>query len=56
MRADRSGARLSPLAPGILLIVLGMGFFLIIPLIGGTLAFVGFVMVIWGTALSFLKK
>jgi Flp pilus assembly protein TadB len=53
---DRSRARLSPLAPGILLIVLGMGFFLIVPLIGATLAFIGFVMAIWGTALSFLKK
>lgn len=55
-QTGRSRARLSPLAPGILLIVLGVGFFLIVPLIGGMLAFIGFVMVIWGVALSIFRK
>ena len=51
-----SGDRLNPLLPGILIFILGLGFFLIFPLVGLTLAVIGAVLTIWGGLLSWLKK
>ena len=45
-----------PLAPGILLILLGLGFAVIVPFIGLTLAAIGVLLVLWGGTLSWLKK
>src|SRR5690242_18468485 len=39
--------RMNPLAPGILLIVLGLGLMLIIPLIGITLGGIGLILAVW---------
>jgi hypothetical protein len=47
---------LNTLLPGILIIVLGLAFFLIFPLVGLTLAGMGAVLTIWGGLLSWLKK
>jgi hypothetical protein len=53
---EASRRRFSPLAPGMLLMFLGMGLVLIVPLVGGMIAFVGLSMAIWGVMLSFLRK
>jgi len=49
-------SRLNPLAPGVLLILLGLGMFIIIPFIGLTLGLIGLVLAIWGGTMSFFKK
>lgn len=49
-------SRLNPLAPGILLILLGLGLMLIIPLIGVTLAVIGLIMAVWGGVISGFRK
>lgn len=54
--AEASRRRFSPLAPGILLMFLGMGLVLIVPLVGGMIAFIGLIMALWGVVLSFLRK
>lgn len=51
-----SGDHLNPLLPGILIFILGLGFFLIFPLVGLTLAVIGAILTIWGGLLSWLKK
>jgi hypothetical protein len=48
--------RFNPLAPGILIVLLGLGFFLIFPLVGLTLAAIGAVLMISGGVMSWLKK
>jgi Flp pilus assembly protein TadB len=53
---EASRRRFSPLAPGVLLMFLGMGLVLIVPLVGGMIAFIGLIMAIWGVVLSFLRK
>jgi|ERR1044071_1196400 hypothetical protein len=55
-RAPQRPRRMNPLAPGILLIILGLGFMLIIPLIGVTLAAIGFILVVWGGVISGFRK
>jgi hypothetical protein len=35
---------------------LGMGLVLIVPLVGGMIAFIGLIMATWGVVLSFLRK
>jgi len=49
-------SRVNPLAAGILLILLGLGMFVIIPFIGLTLGIIGLVLAIWGGTMSFFKK
>jgi len=49
-------SRFNPLAPGVLLILLGLGLFVIIPFIGLTLGLIGLVLAIWGGTMSFFKK
>lgn len=49
-------SRMNPLAPGILLIILGLGLMLIIPLIGVTLAAIGLIMAVWGGVISGFRK
>ena len=49
-------ARFNPLAPGILLAVLGFALALVIPFVGLTLAGIGVLLVLWGGVLSVLKK
>ena len=46
----------NPLAPGVLLILLGLGLFVIVPFIGVTLGLIGLVLALWGAAMSFFKK
>ena len=53
-QAQRS--RVNPLAPGILLILLGLGMFVIVPFIGLTLGLIGLVLAIWGGTMSFFRK
>lgn len=48
--------RLNPLPAGILIGLLGLGFFLIFPLIGLTLVAIGAVLMISGGVMSWLKK
>jgi hypothetical protein len=48
--------RMNPLAPGILLILLGLGLMLIIPLIGITLAGIGLILTVWGGVISGFRK
>jgi predicted lipid-binding transport protein (Tim44 family) len=48
--------RLNPLLPGILLTLLGFGFFLLFPLVGFALAGIGTALMIWGAVLSWLRK
>ena len=48
--------RMNPLAPGILLILLGLGLMLIIPLIGITLAGIGLILAVWGGVISGFRK
>ena len=49
-------SRFNPLAPGVLLILLGLGMFVIVPFIGLTLGLIGLVLAIWGGTMSFFKK
>jgi len=55
-RAPQRPRRMNPLAPGILLMILGLGLMLIIPLIGVTLAVIGLILVVWGGVISGLRK
>jgi hypothetical protein len=48
--------RFNPLAAGILIALLGLGFFLLFPLLGVTLAAIGAALAVWGIVLSWLKK
>jgi hypothetical protein len=54
--AEARPYRFNPLAPGILIVLSGFGFFLIFPLVGLTLAAVGAVLMISGGIMSWLKK
>jgi hypothetical protein len=56
MRGRRGAERASVAPSGNSFSCSRYGFFPPCLLIGGMLAFIGFVMAIWGTALSFLKK
>jgi hypothetical protein len=47
---------LNPLAAGILIVLLGIGFFLIFPLVGVTLAAIGGALVLWGGVISWRNK
>jgi len=49
-------SRVNPLAAGILLILLGLGMFVIVPFIGLTLGLIGLVLAIWGGTMSFFRK
>lgn len=51
-----SQSRLNPLAAGLLLVLLGLGFLLLFPLVGMTVAFIGAVLVVWGGAISWFRK
>ena len=51
-----SQSRLNPLAAGLLLVLLGLGFLLFFPLVGMTVAFIGAVLVVWGGAISWFRK
>ncbi len=55
-RAPGRPRRMNPLAPGLLLIVLGLGLMLIIPLIGITLAAIGLILAVWGGVISGFRK
>jgi hypothetical protein len=55
-RMSQRPRRMNPLAPGILLMILGLGLMLIIPLIGVTLAVIGLILVVWGGVISGLRK
>jgi len=55
-RAPERLRRMNPIAPGILLIILGLGLMLIIPLIGVTLAIIGLILAVWGGVISGLRK
>jgi hypothetical protein len=51
-----SPSRVNPLAAGLLLVLLGLGFVLLFPLVGMTVAFIGAVLVVWGGAISWFRK
>ena len=55
-RTPAVAQRLNPLLPGVLLTLLGLGFFLLFPLVGFALAGIGASLMIWGAALSWLRK
>jgi len=55
-RAPERPRRMNPIAPGILLIILGLGLMLIIPLIGITLAGIGLILTVWGGVISGFRK
>jgi len=46
----------NPLFAGLLLIMLGLGFLLIVPLVGITLAFIGVILAAWGGLMSWSRK
>lgn len=46
----------NPLLAGILLLLLGVGFFLLFPLVGAALAAIGALLMIWGALLSWTRK
>jgi hypothetical protein len=48
--------RFNPLVPGVLLIFLGLGMFVIVSFIGLTPGLIGLVLAIWGGTVSFFKK
>ena len=48
--------RFNPLAPGILVMLLALGFLLIFPVVGVTLASIGVVLMVWGGVMSWFKK
>mgnify|MGYP003578349888 CR=1 FL=1 len=54
--APADGQRSNPLLAGILLTLLGLGFFLLFPLVGLALAGIGATLMIWGGVLSWLRK
>jgi hypothetical protein len=54
--AESPRGRTNPLAAGILLTLLGFGFALIVPFVGLTLAAIGLILVVWGGAMSWLKR
>lgn len=49
-------SRVNPLAAGLLLVLLGLGFLLLFPFVGMTVAFIGAVLVVWGGAISWFRK
>jgi hypothetical protein len=51
-----SPSRVNPLAAGLLLVLLGLGFVLLFPLVGMTVTFIGAVLVVWGGAISWFRK
>jgi len=56
VEAEPRRSRSNPLAAGILLFLLGLGFAVIIPLVGLTLACVGLVLALSGAAMSWFRK
>jgi hypothetical protein len=46
----------NPLLAGLLLILVGLGFLVIVPLVGLTLAFIGVVLAAWGGFISWFRK
>jgi hypothetical protein len=48
--------RSNPLFAGVLLALLGLGFLLIFPMVAVTLVALGAVLIIWGGAMSWLRK
>ena len=46
----------NPLFAGLLLIMLGLGFLLVVPLVGITLAFIGVILAAWGGLMSWSRK
>ena len=54
--SSAAAQRFNPLLPGILLALLGLGFFLLFPLVGLALAAIGAALVMWGAVLSWLRK
>lgn len=46
----------NPLATGILIVVLGAGFFFIFPVVGIALVFFGFIFVVTGAMISWFKR
>ncbi len=55
VESEPSRSRFNPLAPGILLVILGLGLLLIVPLVGVTLAAIGLILALWGGIMSGLK-
>ena len=51
-----SQSRVNPLAAGLLLVLLGLGFLLFFPPVGMTVAFIGAILVVWGGAISWFRK
>ena len=56
VEAEPRRSRSNPLAAGILLFLLGLGFAVIIPLVGLTLACIGLVLALSGAAMSWFRK
>lgn len=48
--------RMNPLAAGILILLFGLGFLLIFPLVGAVLAVIGAVLMLWGGVMSWARK
>ena len=48
--------RFNPLAPGILVMLLALGFMLIFPVVGVMLASIGAALIIWGGVMSWFRK
>jgi hypothetical protein len=46
----------NPLATGILIVVLGAGFFFIFPVVGLALAFFGFIFIVTGAVITWFKR
>ena len=56
IRPTAAPERFSPLFPGILLTLFGLGFFLLFPFVGAALAAIGIALAIWGVVLSGARK
>ncbi|HEY7216908.1 MAG TPA: hypothetical protein VH985_00850 [Candidatus Binatia bacterium] len=56
VETGQSRSRFNPLAPGILLGILGLGLLLIVPPVGVTLAGIGLILVLWGAVMSGLRR
>jgi hypothetical protein len=52
----QSRSRFNPLAPGILVGILGLGLLLIVPFVGVTLAAIGLILILWGAVMSGLRR
>ncbi len=48
--------RMNPLASGILILLFGLGFLLIFPLVGVVLAVIGTALMLWGGVMSWARK